>query len=312
MAVYTKIPMHDLEKIALAYGIKATDFISIEAGNANSNYHIKGKNGNFMLTLGEEKPFQEMQKLAKILSWLEEHGFKTSKVHPSLNGDLMTRYQEKPILIKNWIEGSVEEHLDSNMLKQAGAAMARLHQIPVPDFLPKKHPYGLQIFPEVQDKGIDQLYESWLKEQTAFITKNLPKNLPSGLIHGDLFFDNILFEGDKIKAIIDLEEACSYYLIFDLGMAVIGLCRTDDKIDLTKVKALIEGYETVRLLSSVEKKSLPLFVKYAATATSWWRFWKYNIHSPKPDLSTKHWEMVQVVKEVDVLVTEGFTAKLFH
>jgi homoserine kinase type II len=132
------------------------------------------------------------------------------------------------------------------------------------------------------------------------------------LIHGDLFFDNILFEGDKIKAIIDLEEACSYYLIFDLGMAVIGLCRTDDKIDLTKVKALIEGYETVRLLSSVEKKSLPLFVKYAATATSWWRFWKYNIHSPKPDLSTKHWEMVQVVKEVDVLVTEGFTAKLFH
>lgn len=312
MAVYTKIPMHDLEKIALAYGIKATNFISIEAGNANSNYRIKGENGNFMLTLGEEKTFQEMQKLAKILSWLEEHGFKTSKVHPSLNGDLVTSYQEKPILIKKWIEGSVEEDLDANMLKQAGAAMASLHQIPVPNFVPKRHPYGLQIFPDYQDKGIDELYESWLKEQTAFITKNLPENLPYGLIHGDLFFDNILFEGDKIKAIIDLEEACSYHLIFDLGMAVIGLCRTDKKFDLTKIKALIEGYEEVRLLSSVEKESLPLFIKYAATATSWWRFWKYNIHSPRPDLSTKHWEMVQVVKEVDALVAEGFTAKVFH
>ena len=311
MAVYTKIPLPDLEKIAIAYGIKAIDFISIEAGNANSNYHIKGENGNFMLTLGEEKPFPEMQKLAKILSWLEEHGFKTSKVHPSLNGDLVTRYQEKPILIKEWIEGKVIEHFDFNMLKQAGATMAKLHQVPVPDFLPKKHPYGLQVFLEFQDKGIDELYESWLKEQAALITKNLPKNLPCGLIHGDLFFDNILFEGDKIEAIIDFEEACYYHLIFDLGMAVIGLCRTDGNIDLTKVKALIKGYEAIRPLSSVEKEALPLFIQYAATATSWWRFWKYNIHSPKPDLSTKHWEMVQVVKEVEVLVAEGFTTKVF-
>jgi homoserine kinase type II len=173
----------------------------------------------------------------------------------------------------------VYENISTEMLKQIGTSMAKLHQISAPDFLPKLHPYGVQIFSTVIDKGIDKRYESWLSEQTQFLIDKLPKNLPKGLIHGDVFFDNVLFEDGKIKAIIDFEEACQYYLNFDLGMGILGLCRTNGKIDLTKVNALITGYEQIRLLEPLEKELLPLFIKYAAIATSWWRFWKYNIHS---------------------------------
>ncbi len=304
MATYTKIPILDLKKITVAYGIEALSFASVEGGNANSNYYIRAKKDDYMLTLVEEKSLQETQRLAALLRWLEEYNFMTSKIHPSLAGEIVTQYAGKSILIKKWVQGKVYENISIDMLKQIGRTMAKLHQTPAPDFLPELHPYGLQVFLTVVDKGIDKTYESWLAEQTRFLTKNLPGNLPSGLIHGDLFFDNILFEDGKIKAIIDFEEACSYYLVFDLGMGILGLCRTNRKFDWTKVNALIKGYEEVRLLESLEKEFLPFFIKYAAVATSWWRYWKYNIHSPNLDLSNKHWEMVHVAKEMDALKIE--------
>ena len=129
---------------------------------------------------------------------------------------------------------------------------------------------------------------------------------------GDIFFDNVLFENNKIKAIIDFEEACNYYLIFDLGMGILGLCRTGEKIDLNKARALIKGYEQIRSLGVPERDSLQLFIEYAAIATSWWRFWKYNIHTPTPDLRNKHWKMVQVAKEVEILDKKHFLSIVFE
>lgn len=312
MATYTRIPLSDLKKIAIAYGIKALDFTSIDGGNTNSNYYIQAAQGDYMLTLAEEKSLQEMENLAALLQQLEQYNFITSKVHPSLTREIVTEYAGKPILIKKWIKGSVYENISMEMLKQIGGTMAKLHQVPAPDFLPKLHPYGVQVFSTVVDKGIDKVYESWLSEQTQSLMEKLPKNLPKGLIHGDVFFDNVLFEDEKIKAIIDFEEACYYYLNFDLGMGILGLCRTNGKIDLTKANALVTGYEEIRPLEFLEKELLPLFIKYAAIATSWWRFWKYNIHSPNPDLKNKHWEMVRVAKEMDEVTTEHFMESVFN
>jgi len=211
MATYTKIPILDLKEIAVAYGIEALNVTSVKGGNANSNYYIQAKKDDYILTLAEEKSLQETQKLATLLQWLAEYNFMTSKVQPSLAGEIVTQYAGKPILIKKWVQGKVYENINIDMLKQIGSTIAKLHQTPAPDFLPESHPYGLQVFLTIVDKGIDKTYESWLAEQTQFLTKNLPGNLPSGLIHGDIFFDNVLFEDGKIKAIIDFEEACSYY-----------------------------------------------------------------------------------------------------
>ncbi len=311
MATYTKIPLFDLKKIALSYGIKALDFKAMEGGNTNSNYYIRGEQSDYMLTLAEEKSWEETQQLATLLQWLEKYGFVTSKVHLSLDAETVTVYAGKPVLIKKWIEGKVCENMSGDMLGQIGESMAKLHQIPAPEFLPKLHPYGLQMFSTVVDKAIDKAYESWLAKQIQILNQNLPDNLPSGLIHGDVFFDNVLFKDNKIKAIIDFEEACCYPLLFDLGMAILGLCRTNEEIDLMKIKALIKGYEELRPLENLEKEFLPLFIKYAATATSYWRFWKYNIHSPSPEGSGKHWEMVDIAKQIENLVLEDFRQIVF-
>ena len=95
-------------------------------------------------------------------------------------------------------------------------------------------------------------------------------------------------------------------------MGILGLCRTGGKIDLNKARALIKGYEQIRSLVFSERDSLQLFIEYAAIATSYWRFWKYNIHSPTPDLRNKHWKMVQVAKEVEILTKEHFLSIVFE
>jgi len=311
MAIYTRIQASDLKNIFAPYQIEVVDFTPIEGGNANSNYHIRAKKGEYMLTISEEKSMHEVQRLATLLQWLGEHHFLTSQVLASITGEMVTQYAEKPILIKKWVYGTVHENFSTDELRQIGSSMAQLHQIPVPDYLPKSHSYGQQVFSSVIGKGLDTEYEHWLKERLQFLEKHLPKGLPRGLVHGDMFFDNVLFENNKVKAVIDFEEACNYYLIFDLGMGVLGLCRTEEKIDLNKAKSLIKGYEQIRSLEFSERDALQLFIEYAAIATSWWRFWKYNIHSPNPDLRNKHWKMVQVAKEVKILNREHFLSIVF-
>ena len=312
MAIYTKISGSDLEKILAPYQIEVLEFTPIEGGNTNSNYHIRAKNGEYMLTIAEEKPFHEVQNLASLLQSLDENDFSTSQVQATTSGELATEYNGKPIFVKKWVFGKVHEELNDGQLRQIGSTMAELHQIQAPDYLPKLHPYGLQVFSTVVGNNIDTEYENWLKERIQFLENNLPQNLPKGLIHGDVFFDNVLFENEEIKAIIDFEETCHYYLNFDLGMGVLGLCRRGEKIDLNKTSALIKGYEQIRSLEFSERDSLQLFIEYAAIATSCWRFWKYNIHSPKPEWRNKHWEMVQVAKEIATLDKEQFLQNVFE
>jgi homoserine kinase type II len=140
----------------------------------------------------------------------------------------------------------------------------------------------------------------------------MPSGLPRGLIHGDVFYDNVLFAGKKLKAIIDFEDACQYYKVFDLGMAVVGLCTSESKVELTRVRSLINGYQSGRMLDVVEKESLQLFIEYAAIATSSWRFWKYNIVAPHVGKSDKHWEMVNIAKDVSAIPKNTFMNTVFY
>jgi len=118
----------------------------------------------------------------------------------------MFSQQGKPVLLKPYIVGQVVENMDENMVSQVGAAMASLHEIPNPHYLPGQHAYGLETFPRVMGKGINLEYENWLAQRYDFLMQTIPSGLPRGLIHGDVFYDNVLFDGKKFKAIIDFKS----------------------------------------------------------------------------------------------------------
>jgi len=305
MTQYLKLQEKDIQEILRKYNLKPIDYKSIEEGFGNTNYLVRTEQNHYILTISETE-YIRAENLSRLLYLLEKYEFPATRIRKLANGDVITRHQGKPTLLKPYIVGQVEKKLDEDMFSQVGAAMASLHEIPSPDYLPDQHAYGLETFPRVMDKGINLEYENWLGQMDT-----IPSGLPRGLIHGDVFYDNVLFDGKKFKALIDFEEACQYYKVFDLGMAVVGLCTERSKIILPNVRSLVKGYHTIRMLEGAEKEILQLFIEYAAIATSSWRYWKFNIDTPIAELSQKYWEMVNISKAASAIPHEKFINVVF-
>jgi homoserine kinase type II len=185
--------------------------------------------------------------------------------------------------------------------------MARLHEIPAPSYLPQSFPYGRSHFAEVTDSNLRHAYIDWLSEKTRYLHKNIPQHLPMALIHGDVFFDNVIVKGDQLMAIIDFEEACHYYRGFDLGMAIVGVCRDRQGISFKQAGQLIRGYQKKAALESIERESLKAFTIYAAVATSFWRFRQYHLRRPEPRLYEKHVEMQILADTISKYPESQFT-----
>jgi homoserine kinase type II len=312
MATFTQLEGPDVQEIADSYDLTVDEYSPIRGGNGNSSYLLKTQLGKFVLTVCDDKVFDEVAILGRLLLLLEENNFPSNRLVPLVNKEILASYLEKPVMLKVFIEGEVVEGLSRPMLFQVGSETARLHQIPVPDYLPDDHPYGRKCFQKVLGLGIDSTFESWLTQQLQEFDRDIRPDLPRGLIHGDLFFDNLLFDAGKFKAIIDFEEACQYFKVFDLGMGIVGTCADSTSIDFSKARSLVKGYEQVRRLEHIEKESLQMFVQYAATATSFWRFHKYNIETPTADRRDHHGQMVELAEAVKNVPKLRFMDAIFN
>ncbi len=127
------------------------------------------------------------------------------------------------------------------------------------------------------------------------------------LIHGDVFFDNVIVKGDQLMAIIDFEEACHYYRGFDLGMVIVGACRDRQGISFEQAGRFIRGYQKKTTLESIERETLKAFAVYAAVATSFWRFRQYHFRRPEPRLYEKHVEMQILADTISKYPESRFT-----
>ena len=320
MATYTQLNKQDIHLLADNYNLKIVEFSPLDGGNGNSSYILKTQQASYVLTVCDDKEFDEVFKMGQLLLFLEAHNVPCNRLMSPVNSEILTTFatadRVKPVMLKDYIEGQVIEELDETMLSQVGRQAAQLNQIPPPDYLSTNHPYGRQFFSRVMGLNIDAKYECWMAKEIDYLEQNIAKNLPRGLIHGDLFYDNLLFNPlssmpGGFKAIIDFEEACHYYLIFELGMGILGTCVNDITVDLDKARALVSGYEEVRPLTKIEKESLQLFVRYAAVATSYWRFNKYNIEEPNKDRASHHLQMMQIAKAVGEISKTHFFNDIF-
>jgi homoserine kinase type II len=320
MATYTQLNKQDIHLLADNYNLKIVEFSPLDGGNGNSSYILKTQQASYVLTVCDDKEFDEVFKMGQLLLFLEAHNVPCNRLMSPVNSEILTTFatadRVKPVMLKDYIEGQVIEELDETMLSQVGRQAAQLNQIPPPDYLSTNHPYGRQFFSRVMGLNIDAKYECWMAKEIDYLEQNIAKNLPRGLIHGDLFYDNLLFNPlssmpGGFKAIIDFEEACHYYLIFELGMGILGTCVNDITVDLDKARALVSGYEEVRPLTKIEKESLQLFVRYAAVATSYWRFNKYNIEEPNKDRASHHLQMMQIAKAVGEISKTHFFDAIF-
>lgn len=298
MADYTYLTTEDVRKILTHYDLpEAGKIKSMEGGQANSSFKITCGTRTYILSVCDEKSPEEVKKLVQLLIYLNKHQFPTSRPVLTRNDLYHVMHHDKPVYIKEYMEGKVVKTLSHDMLFQVGQKMAALHRITPPEYLPEAFPYGRQAFAEIIESEMTHPFIPWLEQKSAFIESHLDKNARKGLIHGDIYWDNLLFDDKGFKALLDFEEACEYYLMYDIAMTCVGCCSQNGRFDKEKIRSLLCGYQSVRKMSGQDEKQLRVFIIYAAAAGSFWRFQQYNIKFPGHEKADSYKELASLADE---------------
>ena len=281
----------------------------LSGGSENSNYLIQTAKNSFVLTICEQKSLKDAEDLAKLLIYLNHNNFTTSEIVKTKHGTLTTLFKNKPVMLKRYIEGDIIENLSEATLFNLGQELAKLHTINAPEYLPDSLSYGIDRFDDLQDIAANSSFYKWLKNTQVTIQKHISNDLPKALIHSDIFANNIIVNKNRnIATIMDFEEACYYYRVFDLGMMIVGTCTSQDKINVNtnKVSSLLKGYQQKIKLLDIEKNALKSFTVYAATATGFWRFQNFNYKNIIPSMKNHHLEMKNLADNIMKLPDDCF------
>lgn len=311
MVQYTILTSEEISKFADVYSLGKIDKFYPMTGGYNTNYILQTKTRKYVLTICEDKTRQQALILTNLLIYLNKHHFQTTQVISSKNHEYVLEHNGKPVYLKKFLEGGIVKRPTIRFIEHLGTSIAQLHDIPCPDGILTGFPYGLSYVDEVTCSDIDHPYIEWLKTKLNYIEASIPDQLPTGLVHGDIFPDNIIQKNGNLVAIIDFEEVSNYPLIFDLGMAITGLLAINNIVDMSYPKALIKGYRKVKSLKPIEKKALNLFCIYAAVVTSIWRFRQSYIRHPSPEKSTHHQQMVDIADKLYQMGNSKFMSNLF-
>ena len=283
----------------------------MKEGQVNYNYLLETEKEKYVLTIFNKKNYDEIITLVGILEHLSEKKFPSSKLVETVNGDLFDTYQKQYVIMKKYIEGEIIENLNEKQLFKVGKILAELHNIDVPSFVPDKYPYGIESFEQVYvKKAEDEEYIKWLQKKEKYLKENISNGLPKVLIHGDVFYDNLLWKNGMLAALIDFEYACNYYKIFDIGTAIIGNCIENEKINFQKAKSIIKGYRTLGRFDPKEIRQLKLFTEYAAIATSVLRFKLKGLINEKKSRDYK--EMMRTAENIHNFPKKEFIQGIFY
>ena len=294
MAVYTKISKKEVSYINKKFEVeKIINFIGIKQGIENTNYLLKSRNNKFILTIFEKRVSQkEIPFFMKLMDHLNNLKISCPKPLKNKNGNYLVRIKNKTACIVSFLDGKDKKKLSLNNCFDVGKIVAQMHLSSKKIKLYRKNSMGIKnlnlLFNSIKFKSKKFAnIEKFLKMNFKDIKMKWPKKLPSGIIHGDLFIDNIFFKKEKLSGIIDFYFAANDYFMYEIAICVNALCFDKKKskffINKKKVKNLIKGYESIRKISLKEKKSLNILCRGAAMRYFLTRLYDYT-NTPKTAL----------------------------
>ena len=251
MAVYTKISNKEIIFINSQFKIdKIKSFKGIKKGIENTNYLLKSKNKKLILTIFEKRVSnREIPFFMHLMDTLNNSGINCPKPLKNKNGNYLIKLKGKTACIVSFIEGNDKVKLNSKNCFDIGKIIARIHTATKNIKLYRKNSMGIKNLNPLlksikfKSKKFSNL-EKFLKVNLNNLKKNWPKKLPFGIIHGDLFIDNIFFSKNKLSGIIDFYFAANDYFMYEIAICINALC-----FDVKKSKFIIDRKST-RLNSS--------------------------------------------------------------
>ena len=310
----TRLNEIDIRTILAKFDINnISSFELLIGGSENTNYLVKSENGKYVLCIFEQKTEKNVKELAHLLKHLEINNFNTSKLIYNSDSESVILWKNKPIIIKAFIEGKIRKDLPPHLLKLIGKDLAKLHQINVPDYLPKQLNYGKEQFSNVKKYSANSEFDIWLKNILEYISPYLKLNLPKSIIHSDVFWDNVIIsKDDNTATIIDFEESVNYYRLFDIGMTIIGTCGEEKIINMEKIKHLLDGYQSENQLLDNEINSLKAFTIYAGASMTFWRHQNFNYVKSNIKMSNHYLGLKVLVDDIVKRSDDCFLGLIKH
>ena len=288
MAVYTKINSKEINYINNIYNIgKIVDFVGIKKGIENTNYLIKTKNKKFILTIFEKRvQKKDLPFFMNLMFGLSKSKIKCPEPIKNKSGKYLFKINNKSACLVSFLKGKDKKELNYNDCFIVGKNIAKLHLASKKLKLYRKNTLSVGSWKPLFNK-IGKGYKNskeLMKNELKFLKKNWPKNLPLGIIHADIFIDNIFFYKKKFYGFIDFYFSASDYLAYELAICINALCFNKKnkihKLDKKKSSKLIKGYQSIKKLTKSEKKNLNILCRGSALRYLLTRSYDY-LNTPK-------------------------------
>jgi homoserine kinase type II len=289
MAVYTDVSFEDLEVALRHYEVgQPQSFKGIAEGVENSNFYLKTDRGAFILTLYEKRVREaDLPFFLGLLEHLAAKGILCPLPVRTRDGRLWTTLNRRPAALLTFLNGLSVRRPDLEHCERAGEALARLHAAGS-DFPARRgNALSLEGWSELAKTVVDRAdsvqpgLRQEIEDSLAALRAAWPADLPKGVIHADLFPDNVLFMDGRVSGLIDFYFACDDAYIYDVAVMLNAWCfESDGAYNVTKGRALIGAYRRLRPLSDAECAALPTLACGAALRFLLTRLYDVLNHDP--------------------------------
>jgi homoserine kinase type II len=273
MAVYTDVAAEELAEFLSGYEVgELLAYKGIAEGVENSNYLVHATGGYFILTLYEKRVDRsDLPFFIGLMEHLASRGLTCPQPVKNRKGESLGMLAGRPAALVTFLEGMWIRRPAAWHCEALGRALAKLHLAGADFRLERKNALsveGWRSLAEAADGRADGLQPGLgaaIGNELTYLERNWPRGLPNGIIHADLFPDNVFFLGNQLSGLIDFYFACTDTLAYDVAICLNAWCfEPDHSFNVTKGQALLQGYGAVRPLSAAEWEQLPVLARGAA------------------------------------------------
>ena len=273
MAVYTEVADEELDDFIASYDIGAlTSCKGIAEGVENSNYLVQTEAGRYILTLYEKRVApKDLPYFLALMEHLSVRGIRCPLPVHDREGRTLRKLAGRPAALINFLDGVSVRRASIEQCASLGKALGRLHvagksfpqtranSLSLSDWGPLANAIGERA--DIVIRGL----AGEIGKELAHLDKAWPRDLPQGVIHADLFPDNVFFLGQEVSGLIDFYFACNDMLAYDIAICLNAWCfESDASFNITKARAFLQAYEGVRSLTANELAALPTLARGAA------------------------------------------------
>ncbi len=274
MAVYTDVAAEEVAAFLSAYDLgDLLAYKGIAEGVENSNFLLHTSRGYFILTLYEKRvAANDLPFFLGLMEHLAARGLTCPQPVKNRKGETLGRLAGRPAAIVTFLDGMWIRRPTATHCAGLGHALAELHLAGADFGMKRANALSVQGWRALYETakpradGVQAGLHAAIAAELDVLEKSWPRDLPQGVIHADLFPDNVFFLGDQLSGLIDFYFACTDTLAYDVAICLNAWCfELDHSYNVTKGRALLQAYATKRKLSAAERAALPLLARGAAT-----------------------------------------------